>query len=89
MPHPLLERGDLGVDARLLLAVVLQVGRGAIDLGMRVQHDVQDDEDEGDTTEEGEDAEEQQGRILQVLVFTERFNFRDESQFMVIFCEPD
>ena len=39
----------------------------------------EDKEEEGDITEEGEDAEEQRVRILHVLLFAERFNSRDET----------
>ena len=43
------------------------------------QLEEEDEAEEGDITEEGEDAEEQQVRILQLLVFAERFNSRDET----------
>ena len=43
------------------------------------QLEEKDEEEEGDITEEGEDAEEEQVRSLQLLVFAERFNSRDET----------
>ena len=51
------------------------------------QLEEEDDEEEGDITEEGEDAEEQQVQILQLLVFTERFNSRDETLSVIVFAK--
>ena len=43
------------------------------------QLEEEDDEEEGHITEEGEDAEELKVRIVQLLVFAERFNSRNET----------
>ena len=43
------------------------------------QLEEEDEEEERDIAEEGEDAEEQQVRSLQLLVFAERFRSRDET----------
>ena len=56
-------------------------------LTQAIQLEEEDDEGEGDITQEGEDAEEQQVRILQLLVFAERFNSRDETQFAIVFAK--